>query len=307
MFENYENEDSDESNEMVVHMINGAISSPTVGVSGGKGQLGSWCAEIFRRQGCAIVIADRGTELSNQEVVARADIVVVSVPIGVTGAVLEEVTPLLRPEQLIVDLTSVKMPFIATMESSKAEVLSVHPMFAPSLSSKSGQTCIVCPLREGRLAELFKSVLEREGLRLITMTPDSHDRMMAVVQGLTHFQAISAAHCMADMNFQPAESLESASPVYRLRLAMIGRILAQSPRLYAEIQIFNPYVVEVLERLRHAHDRLMAFVIAKDVDGFVAEFERVRDALGTFGQESISMEEYAVEGQAQTARKAEQP
>jgi prephenate dehydrogenase len=305
MFENYEGKGSDESKRMVDDMASGAITSPTVGIIGGTGQLGSWCAEVFRKQGCPIFIADRGTELNNREVVARSDIVVVSVPIGVTGVVLEEVTPSLRPEQLIVDLTSVKTPFVPLMESSKAEVLSVHPMFAPSISSQSAQTCIVCPVRERRLAGFFTSVLEREGLRLVTMAPDAHDRMMAVVQGLTHFQAIAAAHCMAAMNFQPAESLESASPVYRLRLAMIGRILAQSPRLYAEIQIFNPYVAEVLERLQLSHERLMAFVTAKDVDGFVAEFERVRDALGTFGQESISME-YVLEGHV-TARKAQQP
>jgi prephenate dehydrogenase len=201
--------------------------------------------------------------------------------------VLEEVSSSLRSEQLIVDLTSVKTPFVPIMQSSTAEVLSVHPMFAPSLASKTSQTCIVCPVREGTLSEYFTGVLEDEELRLISMTPEAHDRMMAVVQGLTHFQAIAAAHCMAAMNFQPAESLESASPVYRLRLAMIGRILAQSPRLYAEIQIYNPYVKEVLENLQRSHERLMAFVTAKDVDGFAAEFERVRDSLGTFGQESI--------------------
>lgn len=268
-------------------MTHGTPHSPSIGIIGGNGQLGTWCAELFRKHGCSVLIADRGTELSNRDVAARADIVVVSVPIGVTGAVLEEISSSLRQEQLIVDLTSVKSPFVPLMESSKAEVLSVHPMFAPNLSSKRSQTCIVCPVRTGALAEFFIGVLQREELRLISMTPEAHDRMMAVVQGLTHFQAIAAAHCMAAMNFQPAESLESASPVYRLRLAMIGRILAQSPRLYAEIQIYNPYVREVLENLQRSHERLMGFVTAKDVDGFAAEFERVRDALGTFGQESM--------------------
>jgi prephenate dehydrogenase len=119
------------------------------------------------------------------------------------------------------------------------------------------------------------------------MSPEAHDRMMAVVQGLTHFQAIAAAHCMEALDFDPGASLESASPVYRLRLAMIGRILAQNPRLYAEIQIFNPFVREVLEQLQRSHERLMEFVIARDVDGFAAEFERVRGRLGSFTSESL--------------------
>ena len=261
--------------------------SLTVGIIGGKGQLGGWCADLFQQRGYPLLIADRDTEQANLELVERASIVVVSVPIGVTGDVLREIQGSLRPNQLVVDLTSVKTPFVPIMESAKAEVLSVHPMFAPSLSSKSGQTCISCEVRCGKLAETFLSVLRDEGLRVVSMSPEAHDRMMAVVQGLTHFQAIAAAHCMEALDFDPGASLESASPVYRLRLAMIGRILAQNPRLYAEIQIYNPFVREVLEQLRRSHERLMGFVVTRDVDGFVAEFERVRARLGSFTSESL--------------------
>jgi prephenate dehydrogenase len=261
--------------------------SLTVGIIGGKGQLGRWCADIFLKRGYPLLIADQETELTNLELVAQASIVVVSVPIGVTGAVLREIQGSLRPDQLVVDLTSVKTPFVPIMEGSKAEVLSVHPMFAPSLSSKTDQTCISCEVRGGALAETFLTVLRDEGLRVVSMSPEAHDRMMAVVQGLTHFQAIAAAHCMEALDFDPGASLESASPVYRLRLAMIGRILAQNPRLYAEIQIFNPFVREALEQLRRSQERLMGFVTAADVDGFVAEFERVRDTFGSFSSESL--------------------
>jgi prephenate dehydrogenase len=259
----------------------------SVGIIGGKGQLGRWCAEVFQKRGYPLLIADRETELTNLGLVAQSSIVVVSVPIGVTGTVLREIKESLRPDQLVVDLTSVKTPFVPLMEGSRAEVLSIHPMFAPSLSSKSGQTCISCDVRGGKIADTFLAVLRDEGLRLVSMSPEAHDKMMAVVQGLTHFQAIAAAHCMEALDFDPGASLESASPVYRLRLAMIGRILAQNPRLYAEIQIFNPFVPKVLEQLQRSHERLMGFVSAKDVDGFVMEFERVREKLGAFTSDSL--------------------
>ncbi len=259
----------------------------TVGIIGGKGQLGRWCEDLFRTRGDHVLVADRDTELSNLELVAQASIVVVTVPIGVTGAVLREIGGALGAEQLVVDLTSVKTPFVPLMEASKAEVLSLHPMFAPSLSSKGGQSCIVCEVRPRALTQVFLEVLRDEGIRLVCMTPEAHDRMMAVVQGLTHFQAIAAAHCMAELDFHPGASLESSSPVYRLRLAMIGRILAQNPRLYAEIQIFNPFVRKVLEQLQRSHDRLMGYIVAEDVEGFTAEFSRVRDTLGSFSTDSL--------------------
>jgi len=258
-----------------------------VGVIGGLGKLGSWCSELFRVHGNTVLVSDLGTELSPTELVQKSDVVVVSVPISATQGVLQGIAPVLSSNQLLVDLTSVKTPFIPTMEGSKAEILSLHPMFAPSLTAASGQTCIVCPVRRGESAEWFEGVLRDEGLTLVEMTPDAHDRTMAVVQGLTHFQAIVAGHCMAALGFQPSESLAFASPVYKARLAMIGRVLAQNPRLYAEIQIFNPYVREVLEQLQRSSEALLRLIEERDIDGFVREFVSARDALGSFSARSL--------------------
>lgn len=262
----------------------------TVGIIGGRGQLGSWCGKLFRDLGCSVLVADVGTELTTSALVSQVEVVVVTVPIGVTGEVIKEISPQLREEQLLVDLTSVKTPFVPEMERSKAEVLSVHPMFAPSLASTAGQSCVVCRVRVGCKSRWFEDVLRGAGLRLVEMTPDAHDRTMAIVQGLTHFQAIVAGHCMAAMGFQPSESLATASPVYKARLAMIGRILSQNPRLYAEIQIFNPYVRSVLSQVQRSSEKLAGFVEARDVEGFAQEFVRVREALGGFCEQSLEGE-----------------
>ena len=271
-------------------MTNSLYPSYSVGIIGGLGQLGSWCGNLFREIGCKVLVTDVGTELTNTDLVAQVAVVVVTVPIGVTGAVLGEICPQLREDQLLVDLTSVKTPFVTEMERSKAEVLSAHPMFAPTLASTAGQSCVVCHVRVGDKSRWFEDVLREAGLRLVEMTPDSHDRTMAIVQGLTHFQAIIAGHCMAAMGFEPSESMTTASPVYKARLSKIGRILTQNPRLYAEIQIFNPYVHSVLAHVQRSNELLAGFVEAKDVDGFAREFIRVREALGAFCEQSVERE-----------------
>lgn len=261
----------------------------SVGIIGGRGQLGSWFARLLAKHGIAVSIADVGTELSNADVVKRSEAVVVSVPIGVTEQVLREIVPHVRRDQLVVDLTSVKTPFVPVLESMQGDVLSVHPMFSPSVASLEGQSCVMCPLREGRFGAFFRHILEREGIQLVTMSPEEHDRTMAVVQGMTHFQAIVAGHSMTKLGFNPLESLAVASPVYRVRLAMIGRILAQDARLYAEIQIFNPFVREALAALEQSTQVFQRAIVEKDVDGFVAEFEKARRGLGGF--EKVALEE----------------
>jgi prephenate dehydrogenase len=160
-------------------------------------------------------------------------------------------------------------------------------MFSPIVSSHKGQSCVVCRLRGGELSAYVEEVLKSEDLKLVEMEFEDHDRMMAVIQGLTHFQAIAAAHCMRSLGFSPEASLPIASPVYRLRLDMIGRIIAQDPRLYAEIQMYNPYVVEVLEELARSSVLLGSLIKQHDTQGFIAEFEAIRESFGAFTKTAL--------------------
>ena len=271
---------------MKISMVRKSIEDPAlkVGIIGGRGQFGRWAESVCRDNGYEVVISDLGTGPSNRDLVRESTIVFVSVPIGVTATVLEEIEGVLEPHHLLVDFTSVKSHIFPILSRLRCEVLSLHPMFAPSLSTDKGQTCVVCRVRAGNQGSRVETLLERRGINLVSMGVEEHDRSMAIIQGLTHFQSIAAAHCMSRLGFVAGKSLEISSPVYRLRIAMIGRILAQDPRLYAEIQIFNPFVKDVLHTLSESSRSLENLVTAKDVDGFIAEFKVAADAFGDFTQ-----------------------
>lgn len=259
----------------------------TIGIIGGRGQFGSWLSAICYSQGLPILLSDLGTEASNREVARRADIIFITVPIGVTKEVLEEIESELCAEKLVVDLTSVKAPIMSVLSRLRSEVLSLHPMFAPSVPSVVGQTCVTCRVRTGRYADFVEGLLRDAGLKLVPMDADEHDKVMAVIQGLTHFQALTAAHCMMQMGFDPTTTVSVSSPVYRLRLAMIGRVLGQDPRLYAEIQVYNPYIPQVLEQLHDSAELFGDAVRRSDVESLVAEIQKVREAFAGFTEQAM--------------------
>ncbi len=281
-----------------------------MGVIGGRGGFGRWCQELFAQRGHPVQIADRDTPLSNREVAASSDIVIVAVPIGCTAEVLAEVAAAVDERAVVVELTSVKTPFLATMRQIPATVLSLHPLFSPrqgysqSQSDPRGQTCIVCedemptPARSAaglERARYVQEVFAACGITLVPMTPDRHDRLMAVVQGLTHLQSMVAAHCLAGLGFDIQESLEVASPVYRVRLAFIGRVVAQNPRLFAEIQVYNPYVREVLEQHQRSARLLAELVERGDVDSIVAEMSVAKAAFGAYCEQALAESEVVIE------------
>jgi prephenate dehydrogenase len=263
----------------------------TVGIIGGRGGFGKWLSELCSSHSVSVIASDIDSELSNIDVVHRSRVVFVCVPIGVTRAVLEEIEPDLSPDHLLVDLTSVKTPFLEVLSRLPSEVLSLHPMFAPTVGSGHGQSCVSCAIRSGHRSRHVAALFSARGVRMIPMEPGEHDRMMAVVQGLTHFQAISAAHCMMRLGFDVQESINVSSPVYRLRLAMIGRILGHDPRLYAEIQTYNPYIPDVLKALADSSSLLQDYVESKDVRNFVAECEKIKHAFGDFTTQSVAESE----------------
>ena len=80
---------------------------------------------------------------------SAASLVIVSVPIHDTVRVIDEIAPFLTADQILCDLTSLKVKPVEAMLKSKADVIGLHPMFGPTVSSLHHQTIIVCPARAG--------------------------------------------------------------------------------------------------------------------------------------------------------------
>ena len=281
------------------------VGKQVVGVIGGRGAFGQWCVQLFEAHGHPVQISDINTPLSNAELIRSSAIVVVAVPIGATAAVLREVSEHVGASALVVDLTSVKTPFVDLLSRIPTEVLSLHPMFSPRLRDPRGQVCVACgPIGVTGGSKYVEELLVDVGLDIVRMTYDEHDRTMAVVQGLTHLQSLAAAHCLAALGFDPGASLAVASPVYQIRMAMIGRVVAQDPRLYAEIEMFNPYVKAVLKQLESSQKRLTTLIEQCDVAQFADEISAVRTAFGPFCDLALKESDAMIEGVRQRQSRA---
>ncbi len=246
-----------------------------VAVIGGSGSFGRIFAGFFKEEGCDVVITGRNRakgervarELGvsfttdNVEAASGSDIVLISVYIENTLDVIKEVAPHLKDGALLTDVTSVKFePCRVMLEyaNPKAEIVGMHPMFGPRITSLEGQTVVVTPVRGEKWKQFIIDFLEKRKARIYVTTPEEHDRIMGVVQGLTHFAYISLAYTLKDLGVDVKHSRKFASPVYELMLDFIARIVGQSPKLYASIQMHNPYSAEVrrvfLEKVRELKD-----------------------------------------------------
>jgi len=259
------------------------------GIIGGTGKMGRLFAPVFTRAGYETLVSGRTTALTARDIAEICDIVVVSVPIRETEKVIETIAPLMEPHQLLCDFTSIKVAPVNAMLASNAEVIGLHPMFGPTVSSIKGQTIVVCPARASEAtAARLTGIFTREGAVCTTTTPEEHDKMMAVVQGLTHFVTICMADAMRRAGCDIKATEPYMSPVYQIELGLVGRLLSQDGALYADILEKNPYVPEVIDACREAAEKLAAIVKSGDPKAFEAFFKEDSRHLGDYcgrGQE----------------------
>ena len=260
------------------------------GIIGGTGKMGQLFVPVFERAGYEVLVSGRHTNLTSADLAKQCDLVIVSVPIRDTVNVIGEIAPLLARNQLLCDFTSLKVKPVEAMLKSKANVVGLHPMFGPTAGSLKSQTIIVCPVRvEEHLLDRLVAVFRNEGARCTLTTPEEHDRMMAVVQGLTHYVTLCMADSIRRLGMDIGATREFTSPVYQIELSLVGRLLSQDPDLYADILQQNPAVPEVLEACRASAADLAKIVGSKDPELFKAFFEKNTRHLGPSCDEGQKM------------------
>ena len=180
----------------------------------------------------------------------------------------------MKEGSLLLDVTSVKMEPSKVMQKYAApgvEVLPTHPMFGPRIRSLDGQVVVLTPVKTGQWYDKVSKFLESENSKVIVTTPEIHDRMMSIVQGLTHFAYISIASTIKKLDIDVKESRKFASPIYNLMLDTIARITAQNPYLVYSIQTKNSFIKEAHETFLETFVELKDMISKEDEKGFVRE------------------------------------
>ena len=219
-----------------------------VGIIGGTNGMGRWFAGLLRKEGCTVHVCGRKTKLQIIDLARLCNVIVVAVPISATADIIKQVGPMLTRETLLMDLTSLKKePMKLMLANSKAEVIGCHPLFGPQLKDVSGQNVILCPARGKKWLGWLKGVFKKNKLAIWEATPEKHDKMMAIVQALNHFNTITLGMALAKTNIKLSEINKFSTPIFRTKLDIIKKVFVDSPDMYVDIITGNPETGKMLD------------------------------------------------------------
>ncbi|ARR50078.1 TPA: bifunctional chorismate mutase/prephenate dehydrogenase [Photobacterium damselae] len=253
-------------------------------VVGGYGQLGGLFCRLFELSGYQVRKLGSQDWDRADELLSDAGMVVVTVPINLTVDVISKLNAL-PDDCILADLTSIKSePLQAMLEVHSGPVLGLHPMFGPDISSLAKQVIVYC---DGRNPEEYQWLLEQFqiwGASLNRISAIEHDQGMTLIQALRHFTSFVYGVHLAEEDPNLDQLLSLSSPIYRLELAMVGRLFAQDAELYADIIMSSPQNLAMIQRFHQRFGEAIAMLENKDKAMFTQAFTQVDNWFGDYAE-----------------------
>lgn len=210
-----------------------------------------------KRRGLA---KSQGFKVVPMDMVGKAEIIFLAVPISALEKVIQEISPLVGKDQVVVDVCSVKVFPAALMKKylPKAQTLATHPLFGPD-SAKGGLKGLktaFCRLSiDDANLKLLRDFWESKGAEVVLTTPGEHDRDMVYSLAFTH----TIARVIDGMNI-PNIKLTTKNYEALKRVAELS--MKDTDQLYYDMLYFNPYLETMAEQLIAANKDVMDTVAA---------------------------------------------
>ncbi|MDX7736692.1 bifunctional chorismate mutase/prephenate dehydrogenase [Aeromonas caviae] len=256
-------------------------------IIGGEGQLGRLFGNLFSLSGYRVETLGQADWPRADEILHGAGLVMVAVPIDVTCQVIDRLGNL--PENcLLVDVTSVKSEPLAHMLAvHQGPVLGLHPMFGPDVASLAKQVIVCCQGREPAASQWLLEQMTIWGARLQQVEAKAHDEAMTFIQALRHFATFAYGWHLSREQANIDRLLALSSPIYRLELAMVGRLFAQDPHLYADIILSSPQNLAMICRYYQNFGEALGLLERGDRESFIEAFSQVSGFFGERAEEFL--------------------
>ena len=213
--------------------------------------------------------------------VSDVDLTFVATPVGAIADAVRQA--LADTTGVVTDAGSVKTPLLSILGSPR--VVGGHPMAGSELDGVAGaradlfegRTWVLTPVpgTDDDAFALVRSVVSEFGAEVVSLPPERHDSMVAVVSHVPHLTAASLMGLADERSAEHRGLLRLAAGGFR----DMTRIASGAPGIWPDICAGNrDAIVAELDRLLSVLGEVRDIVADGDRDALVAVLERARSA-----------------------------
>lgn len=221
------------------------------------------------------------------EAVRGADLVIACVPVGIVGAVAQQIAPFLATGAIVSDVGSTKASVVAQMAPHIPQGVHLIPAHPVAGTEHSGPDAGFAELFEGRWSiitppagadpdavQRVRGFWEGMGSKVEEMTPEHHDRVLAITSHIPHLIAYNIVGTADDMaQVAQSEVIKFSAGGFR----DFTRIAASDPTMWRDVFLHNKdAVLEVLGQFNEDLAALARAIRRGDGDALFEHFTRTR-------------------------------
>lgn len=257
--------------------------SKQITIIGGSGQMGRLFTSLWQDLGYTVHALGRSNWGDAAQLLQKSAAVIVCVPIHITTTTIEEIAPLLNPDTILADFTSIKVtPLLAMLSAHQGPVLGLHPMFGPTIASPHNQVVVSCQGRYPEQCQWLLDSIAQMDFTIKPMSAEKHDQAMNFIQGIEHFLTFSLGTFLYHKQEHPQDLLEIASPIYLAKLLLMGRIFDQDPALYADIIMADKNRLQLIREFSQWLTKWVEKLEQYNKQEFIHEFQQASQWMGQF-------------------------
>jgi cyclohexadieny/prephenate dehydrogenase len=270
----------------------------------GVGLIGSSLARRIRRDGLAreVVACARTRETLDKVLtlgladrvsadpaaaVTNADLVVIATPLSAYAEIGRRIGPALAPGAIVTDVGSVKSSAIRDLKPllpASVQFVAGHPVAGTEHSGPEsgfaelfeGRWCILTPVNGADMPAVTKlrQLWEAVGSKVVTMDPEHHDKVLAIVSHLPHLIAYTIVDTATNLEKDlQSEVIEFSASGFR----DFTRIAASDPVMWRDVFLANrEAVLEMLQRFTEDLTALQRAIRRGEADKLQEVFTRTR-------------------------------
>ncbi|HYY66174.1 MAG TPA: prephenate dehydrogenase/arogenate dehydrogenase family protein [Nitrososphaeraceae archaeon] len=225
-----------------------------IAIIGAGGKMGSWFLKYFsNRKEARLLLYDsnissikpsiKATVCNNLgDCVANADLVMVCVPVRNTPKIIKECASKMKSGAILAEISSVKHQVFTKLKKLPNDIkpLCIHPMFGEGATNVKKMKILLIPVNNKEDEVRILNNVFVGAIIIVIPNANIHDKMIAVVLGLTYFTNIAFASIICKENISKLK--EAAGTTFRIQSLLSESILIDEPDLFIALLTANPAV-----------------------------------------------------------------